>query len=157
MATALPSLFAALSFTSDLHFCSLWQLVDSSLTLVWVSLLFILDDDMVQGEWGLACTVKTAAFSLVVLLHFWTDVTISIAWLSIGLMNGVVLNCSSPNATYTACLQDQSLAHLQLKSSSSKFMVLEAQYKLLFVGWCYMPTAFVYLYSHAYLNLSGST
>ncbi|KAK9167843.1 hypothetical protein Scep_003034 [Stephania cephalantha] len=59
------------------------QLVDSSLTLKWVSLLFILDDDMVQGEWGLACTVKTVAFSLVVLLHFWTDVTISMAWLSI--------------------------------------------------------------------------
>ncbi|KAK9149217.1 hypothetical protein Scep_007974 [Stephania cephalantha] len=65
------------------------QLVDSSLTLEWVSLLFILDDDMVQGEWGLACTVKTTAFSLVVLLHFWTDVTISMDWLSIRLMNGV--------------------------------------------------------------------
>ncbi|KAK9082131.1 hypothetical protein Syun_031531 [Stephania yunnanensis] len=67
------------------------QLVDSSLTLEWVSLLFILDDDMVQGEWGLACTVKTAAFSLVVLLYFWIDVTINMDWLSIRLINGVAV------------------------------------------------------------------
>ncbi|KAK9112152.1 hypothetical protein Scep_019671 [Stephania cephalantha] len=69
------------------------QLVHSFLTLEWVSLLFIFDDDMVQGEWGLACTIKTIAFSLVMLFHFWIDLTISMAWLSIRLLKGVGAQC----------------------------------------------------------------